>query len=997
MLTENGNIVISKTPATSSEDYELLRNTGIDYIQKFSGKLWTDYNVHDTGVTIFELLCYALTDLAYRTSFPVADLLTEAGNKSPDPQDFFTARKILTTHPITINDYRRLVLDRIPGIRNIWFDTLDNVNYDPPIYFDEYDVTTSLISPEGTGHAYTILQLKGLYVVKIEAEDYEIIKQHHKNYLHKLISYRDADSPHTEEEAQPDEYKDCLKNYVLKLLLDSRNLCEDFEIVKAADEEFVAVCADIELLPDANADKIFLAINSALYNYINPNLHYYSFKDLIDKGKRTEEIFNCPAATRGFIDEDELNEHGHKEVLYVSDIINLLMDIPGILQIKKISLSSYKKNDDDTYTILADAQQYCLHLQDKTNAVFQFMQDAAEQDKTKIFNHIRFSKGLIYFPPKRDVKYSTYSFIDYPDLPQNFQNDLPIPAGQNRNLLNYYSVQNDFPLTYYTGMDGIPKGETNLRKAQRLQSKAYLLFFDQLLADYLAQLNNLKDVFTFKGGISSPVMLPLSLDQNMIKDLRMLLASEHAIDENISDEDFFKTSYDTYKTLIETSGQQKERRNRLLDHLLARFNELFVDYSVFKFQQNTEGDFFSQSALKELINDKIRFLKVYPVISGKRSHAFNYTKALYNSANIPGLQLRIQKMLGIKSSQNKSLVTPVNNIDYKILLENIVLGQPPQPGDKLIVEDNRFDSFDDNFGIHVLEHILLRPLYQKDPDPLSQLLPLCGDGTNNKQADCLLPDNYSMQLTVVAPGWLAISNNMDFRSFTESLIRTEAPAHVVLKICWLDPAMMFLFEKTTEAFFNAMTIIKTPGANATAQNIIDFNTALNDVNTMIGLLKNMYLPSSLNECENINYNADEDLIKVPVILNYSALGSDGTDDWFAYNKLELQLEVVTEELKPDSNAEAAIKPIKKVVKPKDIVEKTKPVLKLKNDKEKIKPVSKSKEIIEEKKPVVKKAKAAEKTAVKQPIKSAETKKKVVAKKAAKKVVAKKAETRPKKR
>jgi len=372
----------------------------------------------------------------------------------------------------------------------------------------------------------------------------------------------------------------------------------------------------------------------------------------------------------------------------------------------------------------------------------------------------------------------------------------------------------------------------------------------------------------------------------MIKDMRMLLASEHNADENINDADFFQTSYKTYEDVIETSKQQKIRRNRLLDHLLARFNELFVDYSVFKFQQNAQGDFFDQVATGELINDKIQFLKVYPVISSRRSHTFNYTKSIYYTDNIAGLQLRIQKMLGVDSSQNKSLVTPVNNVDYKTLIEKIVLGDPPQDADKLIVQDNRFDSFDKNFGIHVLEHILLRPLYQQSTDPLSQLLPLCGDGSDNKQADCLLPDYYSMQMTVVAPGWLSISNNMDFRSFTESLIRAEAPAHVALKICWLDPAIMFLFEKTTEIFFDQMAKIKATGAQPTAQDIIDFNTALNDVNTVMGLLKNMYLPSALNECENINYNADEDIMKVPVILNYSALGSDGTNEWFVFNKAQ---------------------------------------------------------------------------------------------------------------
>jgi len=879
MLTDNGNIVISKKPAGDAENYELLRKTGLDYIQQFSSKVWTDYNVHDPGITILELLCYALTDLAYRTSFPVADILTAPDAKGPNPDDFYTARKILTSHPVTINDYRKFILDNIPGIRNIWFETLDDTNYTPTIYFDKKTIETVLVKPP-LSHPIEILKLKGLYIVKLETEEFEIIRAHHPHFLRTLAKYRDKASLNTQEEAQPDEIKPCIVNYAKTLLLDHRNLCEDFETIRVADEEWVAVCADVELKPDASPDDVFKEIYNLLYNYINPAIQFYSFAELIARGKRTEDIFNGPAAERGFIDDDELAKHGHKEVLYVSDIINLLMDIPGVLQIKSIHLSSYKKNNDDSYSILQDAQQYCLHLQDKANSVFRFKLDAGEQDKAQLFNHIRFSKGLIYFTPERKIEYQNSNFVDYPDMPNDFENDLPIPSGKYRNLTNYFSVQNDFPLCYYTGMDGIPTAESDLRKTQRLHTKAFLLFFDQLLADYLAQLNNLKHVFTWNGGIDTPTLLSLPLNQSMIKDLRKILASKFGEESTLSDADFFNDTYDSYNELMETPSQRRSRRNRVLDHLLARFNELFVDYTVFKFQQNTQGNFFN--ANPETINDKIQFLKLYPTISGKRSHAFNYTKGLHANGNICGLQLRVQKMLGVSSSQNKTIVTPLNNIDYKVLLQKIATNQVPAPADKLQVKDNRFASYDKNFGLHVLEHILLRPLYQQSFAPLNELLPLCGDGSNNQHADCLLPDNFSMQMTIVLPGWLAISNSMDFRAFTENLIRTESPAHVAMKICWLDPARMFLFEKTTAAFFTQMQKIKAPGAKVTGAAITAFNKALNDVYTMMGILKNMYLPSSLDECESINYEPDSKEIKVPLILDHSALGTDGTEDWFVF-------------------------------------------------------------------------------------------------------------------
>ena len=49
-------------------------------VRRLSSALWTDHNTHDPGVTTLEVLCYAITDLAYRTDFATADLL--AGQSS---------------------------------------------------------------------------------------------------------------------------------------------------------------------------------------------------------------------------------------------------------------------------------------------------------------------------------------------------------------------------------------------------------------------------------------------------------------------------------------------------------------------------------------------------------------------------------------------------------------------------------------------------------------------------------------------------------------------------------------------------------------------------------------------------------------------------------------------------------------------------------------------------------------------------------------------------
>ncbi len=102
-----------------SQDYDLLRREGLKYIENLANENWTDYNAHDPGITILEALCYALTECGYRTDFDMADLLTKSNGQTVDAQVLFTAKKILTNNPLTINDYRKLLID-IVGVHNAW-------------------------------------------------------------------------------------------------------------------------------------------------------------------------------------------------------------------------------------------------------------------------------------------------------------------------------------------------------------------------------------------------------------------------------------------------------------------------------------------------------------------------------------------------------------------------------------------------------------------------------------------------------------------------------------------------------------------------------------------------------------------------------------------------------------------------------------------------------------------------------------------------------------
>ena len=84
------------TTAPSPEvlNYEFLRQEGLKYIEALSSSLWTDYNSHDPGITLLENLAYAITDLGYRISLPIEDLLSD--EKIGLAGQFFSAKQILS-------------------------------------------------------------------------------------------------------------------------------------------------------------------------------------------------------------------------------------------------------------------------------------------------------------------------------------------------------------------------------------------------------------------------------------------------------------------------------------------------------------------------------------------------------------------------------------------------------------------------------------------------------------------------------------------------------------------------------------------------------------------------------------------------------------------------------------------------------------------------------------------------------------------------------------
>lgn len=440
-------------------DFQALRREGLKHIGELSGKIWTDHNVHDPGVTILEELCYALIDLGYRTTLPIQDLLAQPRGDSPTTteddrprhENFFTPLEILSCNPTTVLDYRKLLLD-IDGVRNAW---LESAEGDAPPYLCLPD---HLENPElqcwladGFKTRPNPVTLNGLYSILIQKE------------------------------IDVDEAK--VIESVVEALSAHRNLCEDFSAIRMLRSLEVGICADVDLEETADAATVYEAIIRAVRGHISPEIVYYTLKELLDKGRAIEEIFAgrplLGSRSTGFVDTEELEALPFRDELQGSDLYAVVLAVKGVVAVRNLSFQTDGTIEGKTIQrVIVPSGSVVEFSLDRTCVNLQTAQGMLFLDKERIHRRLQ-EDGK----PRRGPEHL----------------DLPIPEGRYRpELAEYYSIQHDFPLVYGIGKGGLPNEATPLRKVQAMQLKGYLLFYDQLLANYLAQIGNLRHLFSLQ-------------------------------------------------------------------------------------------------------------------------------------------------------------------------------------------------------------------------------------------------------------------------------------------------------------------------------------------------------------------------------------------------------------------------------------------------------------------------------------------------------------------
>lgn len=663
-----------------------MKEEGIKILQQLSGKIWTDFNEHDPGLTILENVCFALTELGYKTNFTIEDLFfNDKNDDSNFLSTFYNPQDVLPFSPVTEKDYRKVIIDHVREVKNAW-------------------VISKSISDTGS-------KIDGLYEVLLMVDPDET------NHDQIIASVRD-------------------------ILSMNRNLCEDFENIRILEPVEINIKLDLVIKPNIVGESVYANILNELLEFFSPQITLYNIDELKDLGFKQEEIYDNPMMANGFILDEDLENSELIKVskIFRSKLIKIVSEIEGVEQVTNFEI---KVDGDEIRTELIQLEEYTIP---NLNVEKIFEEEAISL----------FAADIIYTPDYDVVRYTLETlksksslthkrFLDYGQKEYS--------SNKNKDEIEfYYSIQNTFPRNYGITSYGLPGKITDQRRAQVRQLQGYLFFFEQIMANYLSQLVNVNKLFSTEKDLDHTYFY-----QN--------LDYLNGYDELVSGNGEFKT---ILKELIDSFDKKEHRRNKFLDHMLARYGEEFLSEAFMAIHRESSS-YAKDEFIEKTISSKLRYLNDYISISRDRSKGYNYLQDYTESENTSGLKKKISLFFNIdnfgykslsnikqsksvsithgkkkaNSSLSKSFKFSTNNknilaeiLGYGVDRNNYLIEQDPRqstaffvnPRSKEKIEIFRTKSISeledaitklielirdlnkDSEGFHLVEHILLRPI-----------------------------------------------------------------------------------------------------------------------------------------------------------------------------------------------------------------------------------------------------------------------------------------------
>lgn len=614
------------TPENEGLDYAYLKLQGTEIVQDLSGDIWTDYNEHDPGVTTLEQLSYALTELSYRAEFPLEDLLTDecTGRVDAFRQALFKPRKVFPANPLTINDYRKILVDRVPGVENAW------------------------LRPSRRSRSRGI---NGLYDISVYVPGYD------------------------ECQTEPDRTLAGIKKNVMQVYAAHRNICEDVRAINVLRGIPVYVYGEIVIESEREVDEILATVYFDIGNFFAPELKRHSLVSKVDVGEPPSAIFNGPFLRKGLIDDNELTDK--QDVFTSKEVGALIANVTGVMDVANISLirgnGLGKSGSGDL-----------VHV--KPGEILNLVPSG--RGRNTQFSILVYRNGVEVMPDPMRVRMILRRLWSEQrrtfNINAEYKSLFPGPKGRYRNPGSYYSIQNQFPRAYGIGEYGLPESVITERKAQARQFKGYLLVFDQLIADYFSQLAGVKDLFSIDAKLDRTYFFQYL--NKLVPNVEPLLKKsssevEGGVDPVIRPRDI--GYHQGLPWLVRSQDPFVERRNRFLDFLLALYAEKLSEDDLP--QIGCRGSKFKAIG-QRLIDAKLSLLHSLVFVSRNRGKGFDYLAAS-SRWNVSGAVVKIRIQLGMEANAPRPLMDVLSEYSLELAedeqgarLGRAIFDHPPAQG-----------------------------------------------------------------------------------------------------------------------------------------------------------------------------------------------------------------------------------------------------------------------------------------------------------------------------
>ncbi|GMQ48606.1 hypothetical protein [Vibrio sp. 10N] len=507
------------------DKFERLFQLGITYIQALSGKVWTDYNTHDPGVTILEQVCFALTDLIYRCDFEVQDVLAnEYGVIDYERLGLVTHDAIFAAPPQLPSEYESLLSNSIPELEKLWFQVDDT-------------------------HPYS-----GLYQVS--------------GLLQRFYRQRSKNQQDAHIQSPPLDHAS-VASAIRSVYYSVRGLNEDIAHITVTGEHEVALHARIEL-SDEESDV----------NHIAAKVYQYA--------------------------AEWLRERNNDDVSVLQES---LLSISSVVSIANLVVVPYQSVEDAQASSKLPKHASLILPENQTEIGITLVQNqhALLLDAADIMIQLEQLRELETANENQNIP-----FYD-------------LPSGQYRQLGGYESIQTLFPRNYQLATKLINRYDPK-SQAERHQLRSYLLLFDQLMANFCEDINQLPALY--------------STEYQGLASYQHHELHEHEF-VNI-DNHYPANAEESLKALQQHFDPYPQRKGRIFDYLIALYGEQFPDAFHRAF-----NPYFSDKELEwRLLAHKQHFIRHIATITNQRAISDN----LLNPEHRGGYAQRLSTLLGLSSA-----------------------------------------------------------------------------------------------------------------------------------------------------------------------------------------------------------------------------------------------------------------------------------------------------------------------------------------------------------